>query len=157
VDGLSELHMDPPQPVPFAGDGMLLSELPADAVDALVGIAGADSGSPLLSVEVRQLGGALAAASASSGALSSIDAGFALYAVGMAMDADMKAAVQAHAAKVQDALAAWNAGRSFMNFTERRADPGELFDAATYARLRRVKAEYDPDDVIRANHSVPPA
>jgi FAD/FMN-containing dehydrogenase len=157
VDGLSELHMDPPQPVPFAGDGMLLAELPADAVDALVGIAGAGSGSPLLSVEVRQLGGALATAAASNGALSSIDAEFALYAVGMAMDADMKAAVQAHAAKVQDALALWSAGHSFMNFTERRADPGELFDASTYARLQRVKADYDPDDVIRGNHSIPPA
>jgi FAD/FMN-containing dehydrogenase len=154
LDGLSELHMDPPQPVPFAGDGMLLSELPADTVDALVGIAGAGSGSPLLSVEVRHLGGALANASASNGALSSIDAGFALYAVGIAMDADMKAAVQAHATKVQDALAAWGAGRSFMNFTERSADPGELFDAATYARLRSVKAEYDPDNVIRSNHSI---
>jgi FAD/FMN-containing dehydrogenase len=152
VDGLSELHMDPPQPVPFAGDGMLLSQLPADAVDAVVGIAG--SGSPLLSVEVRHLGGALANASAANGVLSSIDAGFALYAVGMAMDADMKAAVQAHAAKVQDALAAWSAGRSFMNFTERRADPGEFFDATTYERLRTVKAEYDPDDVIRGNHSI---
>jgi FAD/FMN-containing dehydrogenase len=157
VDGLGELHMDPPQPVPFAGDGMLLSELPAEAVDALVSIAGTGSGSPLISVEVRQLGGALANAPASSGALSSFDAGFALYAVGIAMDAEMKAAVQAHAAKVQDALAAWSAGRSFMNFTERRADPGELFDAATYARLRRVKAEYDPEDVIRGNHSIPPA
>src|SRR6266516_4844306 len=156
-DGLSELHMDPPQPVPNAGDGMLLSELPADAVDALVGIAGAGSGSPLLSVEVRHLGGALASAPTSNGALSSLDAGFALYAVGIAMDADMKAALQAHAARVQDALAPWSAGRSFMNFTERRADPGELFDAATYARLRGVKAEYDPDDVIRGNHSIPPA
>jgi FAD/FMN-containing dehydrogenase len=154
VDGLSELHMDPPQPVPFAGDGMLLSELPAEGVDALVGIAGAGSGSPLLSVEVRHLGGALAKASPSNGALSSIDAGFALYAVGMAMDAEIKAAVQAHAAKVQEALAAWSAGRSFMNFTERHADPGEFFDAATYERLRRVKAEYDPDAVIRANHSI---
>jgi FAD/FMN-containing dehydrogenase len=154
VDGLSELHMDPPQPVPFAGDGMLLSQLPAEAVDALVGIAGAGSGSPLLSVEVRHVGGALAKASPSNGALPSVDAGFALYAVGMAMDAEMKAAVQAHAAKVQDALAAWSAGRSFMNFTERRADPGEFFDAATYERLRRVKAEYDPDAVIRANHPI---
>jgi FAD/FMN-containing dehydrogenase len=154
VGGLGELHMDPPQPVPFAGDGMLLSELPADAVDALVGIAGAGSGSPLLSVEVRHLGGALANASASNGALSSIDAGFALYAVGMAMNADMNAAVRAHAARVQDVLAAWSADRSFMNFTERRADPGDLFDAATYARLRKVKAEYDPDAVIRGNHSI---
>jgi hypothetical protein len=72
----------------------------------------------------------------------------------MAMDAEMKAAVQAHAAKVQDALAAWSAGGSFMNFTERRADPGEFFDATTYERLRTVKAEYDPDDVIRGNHSI---
>jgi FAD/FMN-containing dehydrogenase len=135
---------------------MLLAEQPADAVDALVGIAGAGSGSPLLSVEVRQLAGELTTAAASNGALSSFDAGFALYAVGVAMDADMKAAVQAHATKVRDALALWSAGRSFMNFTERRADPGELFDASTYARLRRVKAEYDPDNVIRGNHSIPP-
>jgi FAD/FMN-containing dehydrogenase len=155
-DSLSELHMDPPQPVPNAGDGMLLSELSAEAVDTLVDIAGPGSGSPLLSVEVRHLGGALAGETTSNGALSSIDAGFALYAVGIAMNAEMKAAVQAHAAKVQDALAEWSAGRSFMNFTERRADPSELFDASTYARLRRVKAEYDPDDVIRGNHSIPP-
>ena len=129
-------------------------ELPAEAVDAFVRVAGAGSGSPLLSVELRHLGGALATPQARQGALP-IDAGFALYAVGIAMDADMKGAVQAHAAKVQDALAAWAAGRSFMNFTERRADPGEIFDATTYARLRRVKAEYDPDDVIRGNHSIP--
>ncbi|HEX3267095.1 MAG TPA: FAD-binding oxidoreductase [Gaiellaceae bacterium] len=154
VEGLGELHMDPPQPVPFAGDGMLLAELPADAVDALVGIAGAGSGSPLLSVEVRHLGGALAKGSPSNGALSSIEAGFALYAVGVAMNAEMKAAVHAHAARVQDALAAWSAGRSFMNFTERHTDPGEFFDATTYERLRRVKADYDPDAVIRANHSI---
>lgn len=57
VEGLSELHMDPPQPVPNAGDGMLLSEFPAEAVDELVAVAGAESGSPLLSVEVRQMGG----------------------------------------------------------------------------------------------------
>jgi FAD/FMN-containing dehydrogenase len=157
VEGLGELHMDPPQPVPAAGDGMLLSELPSEAVDALVGVAGAGSGSPLLSVEVRHLGGALADTSASNGALSSVDAGFALYAVGIATDADMKAAVQAYVGRVQDTLAAWSAGRSCMNFTERRADPGELFDTATYSRLRRVKAEYDPDDVIRGNHSIPPA
>ena len=154
VEGLGELHMDPPQPVPFAGDGMLLSELPAEAVDALVGIVGAGSGSPLLSVEVRQLGGALAIASASSGAVSSIDARFAVYSVGMAMDAEMKSGVQAHAARVQDALAAWGAGRSFMNFTERRTDLGEFFDATTYERLRGVKADYDPDNLIRGNHSI---
>jgi FAD/FMN-containing dehydrogenase len=157
VDGLSDLHMDPPQPVPGAGDGMLLSSLPAEAVDALDGIAGAGSRSPLLSVEVRHLGGALANAPAASGALSSIDAGFAVYGVGMAMDANMKADVEAHVDKLQDTLATWNAGRSFMNFSERRADPSDLFAGDTYERLRRVKAAYDPNDTIRGNHPIPPA
>lgn len=57
---LSELHMDPPGPVPGSGDGRLLDALSIEAVDAIVESAGAESGSTLLSVEVRQLGGALA-------------------------------------------------------------------------------------------------
>jgi FAD/FMN-containing dehydrogenase len=157
VEGLSELHMDPPEPVPGAGDGMLLSELPAEAVDAIVAVAGPGSGSPLLSVEIRQLGGALAEASPANGALASIDAGFAVFAVGIAMNADMKAAARAHAAKVRGALAAWDAGRSYFNFTERHADPGELFAEDAYARLRRIKAQCDPANVIQGNHSIPPA
>ena len=59
VEELKHLHMDPDHPVPGAGDGMLLSDLPAEAVEAIVKAAGTESGSPLLSVEVRHLGGAL--------------------------------------------------------------------------------------------------
>lgn len=80
-----------------------------------------------------------------------------MFAVGMAMDADMKAAVQAHVAKVKDVLSAWHAGRSYLNFAERQADPAELFAESTYARLRSVKADYDPANMIRGNHSIPPA
>jgi FAD/FMN-containing dehydrogenase len=50
--GLAALHMDPPEPVPFAGDGMLLGDLPAEAIDALVGAAGPGTDSPLLSLGV---------------------------------------------------------------------------------------------------------
>ena len=56
---LLTIHMDPPGPVPGVGDGMLLDELPAEAVDALVASAGPGSGSRLLSVELRHLGGGL--------------------------------------------------------------------------------------------------
>jgi hypothetical protein len=136
---------------------MLLAELPAEAVDALVAVAGPDSGSPLVSVEVRHLGGALAEADPANGALASIEAGFALYAVGIAMNAEMKAAAEAHVAKVRAELAPWTAGRSFLNFTERHADPSELFAADTYERLRQVKAQYDPGNVIQGNHSIPAA
>ena len=65
-------------------DGMLLAELTAETVDALVGVAGADSGSPLLSVEIRHLGGAVGRPAPGGGALASIDAPFAMFAVGMA-------------------------------------------------------------------------
>ena len=56
---LQELHMDPPGPMPGAGDGFLLDTLDAEALDALVAAAGPGSGSPLVSVELRHLGGAL--------------------------------------------------------------------------------------------------
>ena len=45
--GLAELHMDPPDPLPYTGEGMMLSELPAKAIDAFVAAAGPESGSPL--------------------------------------------------------------------------------------------------------------
>ena len=57
---LQQLHMDPDQPVPNQGDGGFLADLPDAAIDALVALVGPDADTPLLSVEVRHLGGALA-------------------------------------------------------------------------------------------------
>ena len=44
---LSHLHMDPEQPVPGIGDHALLGELTPELIDALVEVAGHESGSPL--------------------------------------------------------------------------------------------------------------
>lgn len=57
---LGALHMDPPAPVPATGDGMLLSELAGPAIDTLIDLAGPGAPSPLLSLDLRQLGGAMA-------------------------------------------------------------------------------------------------
>jgi FAD/FMN-containing dehydrogenase len=45
----------------------------------------------------------------------------------------------------------------YPNFVEEPADASEFFDAMTWARLRQIKARYDPDDVFKGNHHVPPA
>ena len=37
---LSRVHMDPEQPVPAVGDGVTLTELPAEALAALIDVAG---------------------------------------------------------------------------------------------------------------------
>ena len=71
---LQALHMDPEHPVPGHGDGMLLAVFPRKAIDAHRRRRGCGSGSPLLSVEVRHLGGALPASSPAHGALATIEA-----------------------------------------------------------------------------------
>jgi hypothetical protein len=149
--------MNPDHPVPRAGDGMLLADLPAEAVDAFVAAAGPGSGSPLVSAEIRHLGGALARPAAEHGALASIDAPFAVFAVGVAADEATKASVVEHIDAVRGALGPWDAGRSYLNFAGRRTDPRRLFTEQAFHRLRRVKAHYDPAGLIRANHPIPAA
>ena len=79
---LGQLNMDPSQPVPAAGDGAFLADLPAAAIDALAAVAGPDAGTPPGSVEIRHLGGALARPVPGAGAQPSIDASYLLYAAG---------------------------------------------------------------------------
>jgi hypothetical protein len=83
VPVLSHLHMDPEEPVPGAGDGLMIGALPAEAIDAFAAAADAGAAFPLLSAEVRHLGGEFARPRPGNGALASIDAQFVLYAVGM--------------------------------------------------------------------------
>jgi FAD/FMN-containing dehydrogenase len=153
--GLVHLHGDPEQPVPALGDGFLLRELTAEAVDALLDVAGPGSGSPLLSLELRQLGGALARAPEGAGALAAIDAEFALYAVGMPMAGDHAEAIAQRIERVTEALAPWAGGR-YLNFADRGSDTAESFEADAYARLREIKARYDASDLFRSNHPVEP-
>jgi FAD binding domain/Berberine and berberine like len=157
VEELRFLHMDPPGPVPGAGDGIALADLTPEAIAVLVALAGPGSGSPLLSVELRHLGGAVAEDSSEHGAVGALDAGFALYAVGTAVDEEMKVAVEAHAAKVNAALAPWAAERDHFNFANRPGDAESFYTADTYRGLQWIKAAYDPDELFRASHPIRPA
>jgi hypothetical protein len=154
VQNLKHLHMDPPGPVPGHGDGMLLGDVTEETVEALTRVAGAGTGSPLISVEVRQLGGALSRMQPGHGALATVEAGFAMFAVGAAMNEEQETAVRAHLEAVRAALAPWDAGRDYLNFTTRRERGERLFGSAIYRRLQTVKAAVDPEDVFRSNHPV---
>jgi len=155
--GLAALHMDPPQPVAGLGDGALLNALPPEAVDALVAVAGPGSGSPLLSVELRSLGGALAEALPEHGAVGAIDGAFAMFAAGFTMDAAAARLVEEAVERVRDALAPWETARTFFNFTEHPVESHGLYPEETVSRLRRIKAEVDPGELFRVCHPVAPA
>jgi UDP-N-acetylenolpyruvoylglucosamine reductase len=154
MPALSHLHMDPPGPTPAAGDGMLLAELPPRAVDALVDVAGAQAAFPLVTVEVRQLGGALARPRAAHGAISSLDADYSMFAAGVVPVPELAAPVRAQVNAVKAALAPWAAPQRYLNLADTQGDPATFWGEPTLRRLRRIKAEVDPSDRIQANHPV---
>ena len=151
---LSLVNMDPDFPLPYAGDGILLDDLPPAAIETMVETF---VGSPLVHVEVRHLGGALRSGSPDHGCVATIDQPFILFTFGFAADAEMKAAVEQSVEHLIARLASWHSGRRYLNFAESRVDPQLLFPEASYDRLREIRARYDPRGIFVANHPIPPA
>src|SRR5262249_37423180 len=144
---LTALHMDPEQPVPAAGDGGMLSDLTGEAIDDVVETV---VGSPLLTFELRHLGGALAGAPPDPGALASLEGRFIYFAGGIAPTPEAKAAVDHHVQLVQATLERWDAGRTLPTFTEKPSDPRRFFTEDTYRRLPAVRSRVDPPHLFRA-------
>ncbi len=151
ITELAQLHMDPPEPVPAAGDGVLLADLDDAAVRRFVDVTAAEPA--LLSSELRHLGGALAPGRAAGGAVSGLDARFLLFTVGIAPSPEAGAAVAAAAGRVKGALAPQHAATQFANFRESRCDPAEMYGQAL-ERLRAVRSRIDPEGLFRGHHPV---
>jgi Berberine and berberine like len=154
---LGHLHMDPEDPVPFAMRGQVLDELPAAAIDAIVDAAGPDSGSPLLSYELRLLGGALRQAPPAAGALASLDHAFLTLGVGMVMGPDMASMINGRLDLVSNALEPWDSNVVYSNFVDVPIDTRMCYPPEVFDRLQEVKARYDQHDLFRANHPIPRA
>ena len=150
---LGYLHMDPDSPVPAAADHAMLGELPPHAIDDLVAVAGPGSGSPLASVELRHVGGALSRATDDAGAIATIPGSYVMFAVGGVMSPEMGAAVEAHLALVSGALAPWRSG-SYANFEDRPGKGGTFFERRTNDKLALIRRSVDPESLFLANHAI---
>ncbi|HEV7492508.1 FAD-binding oxidoreductase [Baekduia sp.] len=154
---LSHLHMDPEHPVPGIGDHALLSDVTAETIDTMIELAGHKSGSPLLAVELRQLGGALGRIAPGAGARSRIDAPYVFFAVGVPATPELAAAIPGALKQLKGALTPWVAPGAYLNFAESPTDVSTTFEDETFRELQAVKATYDPHNIIHANHEVQPA
>jgi FAD binding domain len=154
VPALGQLHMDPTTPVPALGDGVLLTDFSAAATDALLGQAGPDADTPLTSVEVRHLGGALGRSASGAGAQPSIDASYLLFDTGTGPTPEAAALVREHTQAVRDALAPWRASYGPYNFMDSPATADAVLPPESYRRIQQIKTSYDPDDVIISQHPV---
>ena len=154
-EALLRLHMDPEPPMPGIGDGMMLGAVDADAVvAAIMDVAGPGTGSPLIIVELRQLGGALAAHRPGAGALGSLQGSFAFYALGAPMAPGVADAVEQRITQLKAALAPWDSGRIYLNFADRRIAIGEAIGKEAAQRLVAIKHAIDPDGVFKAGHRI---
>jgi FAD/FMN-containing dehydrogenase len=148
---LVTVAMDPEQPAPSISDTTSLTELPDEAIDAFVATAGPDAGSPLVSAELRQLGGALSIPDGAGGARSHLEAAWIFAGTGVPRDPALGTAINHQIDTIRDAFSPWSSGTRFPNFAGRPTTADLLFDAPTLDRLRDVKRRYDPDGLLQAN------
>ena len=152
--GLTRIAMDPEPPVPGLGHHRVINELPDEAIDAFVAAAGPETDSQLLLAELRHLGGALARPAKNGGALDRLDGEFVMLGIGMLMDPALKDPLDAQLDGLADAMQPWAAEGGYYNYAERACDVDAILPEETCGRLAKVKRSWDPDDLIRANHSV---
>jgi FAD/FMN-containing dehydrogenase len=151
---LTELHQDPPAPVPGVGDGWMLDSLDARGAEAIVEAARMDGTAPLVSVEVRHLEGALGRPDPNGGVLSHLEASYAMYSVGSTMGPVTAAAIEERLGEIRAAAEPWLAAATYSNFADGDVDARDLYPGGAFERLAAVRAQLDPDGLFRSRHAI---
>ena len=142
-------HMGPLDPVPVVSDHMVLGDLDGHGQRAFLSSADAASQSPLLSSELRQLGGAFADEVADGGAFNRTQGTYCYYALAVPTDEGQAAAMRRYLARARTALAPWDTGCVIPTFVEDRANPGRWMDQERAAFVDLVRRDIDPDGLFR--------
>src|SRR5918993_1468911 len=158
---MDSISMDPVDPMGARQHSEMLGDLSPEAIRALVEVAGAGSGSPLILLELRQLGGALARNAAHLSTMGKGDSKFIMNGVGAAFTPEMAEGVVAHLARVTDATRPFQTGDTYVNFMELDGASAERVKAAyapeDFERLVALKDRYDPENVFRFNRNITPS
>jgi FAD/FMN-containing dehydrogenase len=142
LDGMREMSFAQTRTVPVLSPGNL--ELAAGLSDELIGdLITAFSVEATSSVEVRHWGGAMAQAGQDAGPVGHRDVPFSVVVNG---PAEAAALVRGHAT-----------GGSFLNFQPDVTRTESAYTPADYRRLRDIKRDWDPDNVLGFVHNIPPA
>ncbi len=154
---LDRISAEPRDPIAVVMHSELIQDLTPDVVDALVREQTADS--PLLFVELRQLGGALRVPEDQLSPLNRTGAGFTVNAAGLAVSPELHAAATAKLAALTRRLAPLADGAGYVNFLEGAEGAERIrsaFSAPEWERLTDLKTRWDPDNLFRFNRNIPP-
>ena len=145
---LSDLAMDPLDPLPFQLSHGLVDALPVDAM--------VEASETLTLVQFRHMGGALARETPGAGARATLPGEICAMALGVVMDEASGRAVRGALHAFDTALRPHRAG-DYPNFVEEPSDASGFFAPGVWQRLREVKGRFDPTDLFAGNHHIPPA
>lgn len=148
---IASIHADPTEPMPSMERSTLVRELPDDAIDALLAVAGPDGGLPVMLAEIRALGGALAG-TAVPNAVGGRDAAYSLSTVGV-LAPPIADAVPGALESVIRAVSPWSTGGALVNFAGGPDGVPASRVAAAWTpeqrrRLLATRATYDPAGVF---------
>ncbi|MGX5681816.1 FAD-binding oxidoreductase [Schumannella luteola] len=141
---LGSIHADPVDPMPVTEGGILLSAFDAGAADALLAAAGPAQDVPLVAVEVRRLGGALARTPQVDNAVGGRDAEYGLHIVGAPVPELLETVIPAVIGGVFTALEPWATGTTQVNFVGPANRAASSWPPAVAERLAAVRRRYDP-------------
>ncbi|HEY7453535.1 MAG TPA: FAD-binding oxidoreductase [Thermoleophilaceae bacterium] len=151
---LGHLAMDPEDPVPVETSSRIVADATGATIDAFVDAAGPGSGSQLISVELRSLGGALARRSPGAGARATLPGDYIMFSVGAVMEPGARETILGQTHAVASAMAPWDAGTRYANFEEKSVDARLFYDEDTFRLLRALRTEWDPSGLFLANHEI---
>ena len=123
-------------------------------LEALVAAIGPGTDSPVVSYEIRHLGGALGRREEGSGALGALDGRYMTFGVGMPASPEDAAAIVASLADARAALDVVDTGGNYANFAERPVEAESIHRTRSLARMRAIREAVDPAGLLRANHSI---
>ena len=156
-EAIGSIHNDPTEPMPAWDRGILLRDLPEEAVDVLLDAAGPQADVPLVMVEIRHLGAALMSQPVVPSSAGGRDAQFAVTVIGP-LPPPLASVVPAIGNGLLSSLTPWSAGThaNFAGGDSATENEGLAWDPATYQRLQHIKRRYDPADVFRSGYTVRP-
>ncbi|WP_329240518.1 FAD-binding oxidoreductase [Actinoallomurus sp. NBC_01490] len=147
VADLGDITAEPTDPTPFISCAELLTGLDADAVELLL----AKPVEPLINLQIRHLGGALA--EPGGGASGAVAEPYLLSLVGLGLP-HVADATRAKQAEVVADLDASISGRKPYTVLSPGETAAQAFSGSALARLREIKRARDPHNVFRANYPV---
>ena len=151
---------DPIIPMSVRRTTALLPDVGPGTIATLLDLAGAQAEQPLMLVEIRHLGGAMTRIGSDSAAFSQRDAPFLLQTIEMvptpahmplAERKTQQAAIALQPHTTGGVMAGWLGSG---DYGVERTSAG--YTSAHYARLRQLKQRYDPANIFRLNHNIPP-